>query len=84
MFICHLCNFKFISKLSLDLHLNKKNKCNITTPYQCKDCNKYFKYIKNLREHSEKQKNSSRMGVNSENLNVRSQWFSNMIMISLP
>ena len=55
MFICHLCNFKFKSKLSLDLHLNKKNKCNITTPYQCKDCNKYFKYIKNLREHTIKQ-----------------------------
>jgi len=55
MFICHLCNFKFTSKLSLDLHLNKKNKCNITTPYQCKDCNKYFKYRKNLREHTIKQ-----------------------------
>ena len=55
MFICHECNNEYKTKRSLDIHLTKKNKCNITTPYKCSDCNKYFKHNKNLIEHQIKQ-----------------------------
>jgi hypothetical protein len=55
MVVCGLCNAEYKNKRSLDIHLNRKNKCNIKTPYQCGDCNKYFKQNKNLQEHIIKQ-----------------------------
>ena len=53
-FNCHLCSEVFKSKFNLERHINKKNKCNIATPFQCKYCNKYFKLKKNLIEHEDK------------------------------
>lgn len=53
-FNCHLCSEIFKSKFNLERHINKKNKCNIATPFQCKYCNKYFKLKKNLIEHEDK------------------------------
>jgi len=55
MFKCHLCKSKYNNKRSLDIHLNRKNKCNVTTSYQCCDCKRYFKQNKNLIEHTIKQ-----------------------------
>jgi hypothetical protein len=55
MFICDICNSEYKTKRSLDIHMNRKNKCNVTSPYKCSKCNKYFKYKKNLQEHTIKQ-----------------------------
>jgi hypothetical protein len=53
-FKCQICLSKFTQKIGLQKHLNKKNKCNIITDFKCKKCNKYFKYNKNLLDHSNK------------------------------
>jgi hypothetical protein len=53
---CEICSSQFKTKVGLQKHLNKKNKCNIVTAFQCKICNKYFKYNKNLIEHTENNK----------------------------
>jgi hypothetical protein len=55
MSVCDICNVKFKSEKILEQHLKRKNKCNLVTPYQCLNCNKYFKYKKNLKEHQLKQ-----------------------------
>ena len=55
MFSCELCKKQYDSKRSLEIHKNRKNKCNIETPYQCKICDRYFKQKKNLIEHTIKQ-----------------------------
>lgn len=55
MFKCEICDSEFKSKRNLTNHLNKKNKCNVITPFKCMDCNKYFKYNKSLQEHIIKQ-----------------------------
>jgi hypothetical protein len=55
MYICHICNSQYKIKRSLDIHLNRKNKCNYVTPYQCKECKKYFKQNKSLIDHTIKQ-----------------------------
>jgi hypothetical protein len=55
MFECELCNAEYKNKRSLDIHLNRKNKCNVKTAFQCLDCKKYFKQNKNLQEHIVKQ-----------------------------
>ena len=55
MFICDICNAEYTNKRSLDVHLNRKNKCNVKTAFQCLDCKKYFKQNKNLQEHIIKQ-----------------------------
>jgi hypothetical protein len=55
MFKCDICESEFKSKRNLTNHLNKKNKCNVITPFKCLDCNKYFKYNKSLQEHIIKQ-----------------------------
>ena len=44
MFICDICHSEYKTKRSLDIHMNRKNKCNVTTPYKCSECGKYFKY----------------------------------------
>jgi len=53
-FKCDLCNNIFISKQSLEKHMNKKNKCNIVSNFKCINCNKYFKQKKNLIDHNSK------------------------------
>jgi hypothetical protein len=45
-------NSQYKIKRSLDIHLNRKNKCNYITPYQCKECKKYFKQNKSLIDHT--------------------------------
>jgi len=54
MFKCDLCSQEFKSLKYLNQHLNKKNKCNFVTAFQCVKCCKYFKYKKNMIEHTEK------------------------------
>lgn len=49
--ICDKCNTKFDTKQHLIQHINKKNKCNIETPYQCEFCKKYFNYNCTLNRH---------------------------------
>jgi uncharacterized C2H2 Zn-finger protein len=51
---CNNCNNIFVSKQSLEKHINKKIKCDIVTDYKCNKCNKYFKQKKNLLQHQEK------------------------------
>jgi hypothetical protein len=51
---CKFCTESFKTKFNLDRHMNKKNKCNVITPFQCINCLKFFKYKKNLNEHQEK------------------------------
>jgi len=53
-FKCEICLSEFTQKVTLQRHLNKKNKCNVTTDFQCKKCLKYFKYNKNLVDHTNK------------------------------
>ena len=53
-FICNLCNNIFVTKQSLEKHMNKKNKCNIVSNFKCNKCNKYFKRNENLLEHNSK------------------------------
>jgi hypothetical protein len=53
-YICNICNEQFKSKNNLLKHLNKKNKCNITTDFQCLKCLKYFTCKKTLNEHTKK------------------------------
>jgi hypothetical protein len=55
MFKCDICFKEYNNKRSLDIHKNRKNKCNVITPYKCHECNRYFKYNKNLQEHTIKQ-----------------------------
>jgi hypothetical protein len=64
MFICHLCKKEFKSKQNLDVHFNRKFKCNIITPHKCNECNKYFKYNKNLLEHIIKQNCKNKVDIN--------------------
>ena len=45
---CKFCTESFKTKFNLDRHMNKKNKCNVITPFQCINCLKFFKYKKNL------------------------------------
>jgi hypothetical protein len=52
---CEICDQVFKNKRNLLAHQNKKNKCNVTTPYQCQECKKYFKYNCSLKEHTIKQ-----------------------------
>jgi hypothetical protein len=49
--ICEKCNTKFDTKQHLIQHINKKNKCNIETPYQCQFCKKYFNYNSTMNRH---------------------------------
>ena len=51
---CNNCNNIFVSKQSLEKHINKKIKCDTVTDYKCNKCNKYFKQKKNLLQHQEK------------------------------
>jgi hypothetical protein len=71
IFKCDICNIEFKSKQNLTQHLNKKNKCNMITDFQCKRCLKYFKYKKNLIEHEDnnkcKQVNTSIIKSTNEN-----------------
>ena len=43
IFKCSNCNILFVTKQSLEKHINKKNKCTIKTEFKCTKCNKYFK-----------------------------------------
>ena len=61
---CDICNTIFDTKQHLLQHQNKKNKCNITTPFKCVDCNKYFKYNVTLNRH----KNICKFKISNENL----------------
>jgi hypothetical protein len=56
MYECDICNSIFNTKQHLTQHLNKKNKCNIITPYHCKSCNKYFKSKVILNDHTNKKR----------------------------
>lgn len=51
---CNLCSNIFVTKQSLEKHMNKKNKCNIVSNFRCNKCNKYFKRNENLIEHNSK------------------------------
>ncbi len=53
-FICNICNEQFKTKNNLLKHINKKNKCNVTTDFQCLICLKYFSCKKSLNEHTKK------------------------------
>ena len=52
---CDICNKFFKTPYLLERHKNKKYKCNVVTPYQCIECNKYFRQKKNMDEHIIKQ-----------------------------
>lgn len=54
-YTCNICEATYPNKRSLDIHINRKNKCNIQTRFQCTNCKKYFKQNKNLNEHIIKQ-----------------------------
>lgn len=54
-FKCNICNAEFTAKIGLIKHQNKKNKCNVETAFQCKNCLKYFRHNKSLKEHTIKQ-----------------------------
>jgi uncharacterized C2H2 Zn-finger protein len=54
IFKCSNCNILFVTKQSLEKHINKKNKCTIKTEFKCTKCNKYFKQKNNLTEHNRK------------------------------
>jgi hypothetical protein len=58
---CDICFTEFNNKYSLEKHLARKNKCDIITDFQCKKCLKYFKYKKNLLEHTEKNNCNSKI-----------------------
>jgi len=51
---CNKCKNEYSSLQALERHTNKKFKCDIINKYQCKVCNKSFKYNKNLQEHFQK------------------------------
>jgi hypothetical protein len=48
---CDLCFEIFKTKQQLINHKNRKNKCDIITDFQCKECLKYFKRSINLKDH---------------------------------
>ena len=52
MNIFQLCKKEFQSSYHLNRHKNKKIPCNIIEQYECKDCDKIFKYKSKLEEHN--------------------------------
>ena len=55
-FECTKCNEIFSTKQHLTRHLNKKNKCDIISDYQCSTCKKYFKSSYYLNDHTKYKK----------------------------
>jgi hypothetical protein len=56
MYECDVCNTIFNTKQHLIQHINKKNKCNVITPFYCEPCNKYYKTKINLNDHINRKK----------------------------
>jgi len=77
---CNLCNKTFQSSYHLNRHKNKKIPCNITEQYECKDCNKIFKFKSKLEEHN-KTKNHLLI-VNNITNNIQINNITNNIQIN--
>jgi hypothetical protein len=52
--ICKDCFKEFNTNQHLDVHQNKKNKCNKKTNFKCNKCNKYYKSKYYLKQHENK------------------------------
>jgi hypothetical protein len=52
MFECDICNKMFDTFQHLNQHINKKNKCNTVTDFQCSVCNKYLRTKTSLIYHN--------------------------------
>jgi hypothetical protein len=69
IFFCELCNREFSKKHHLENHLNKLNKCNISTNHKCDTCNRYFKTKQTLIEHKNKSCTKNEILLNNNTLN---------------
>jgi len=65
---CDICFTEFTTNYGLQKHLSRKNKCDLKTEFQCQKCLKFFKYKKNLIEHTEKNNCSNKILI-SNNIN---------------
>jgi hypothetical protein len=75
IFKCNICLIEFTTKQALEKHNNKKNKCNITTNYQCLKCYKYFKQKRTLIDHTtknicNKMKNTIINSIKNDNIKI--------------
>jgi RNase P subunit RPR2 len=68
--ICKECNKKFHTKQHLNLHINKKNKCNIKTEYKCQKCNRYYNSKYYLKDHENKCIENNNQIENNDPINI--------------